>query len=196
MNNMRESKKIRKTRETSVEIYLNLDDAKESTIKTGIPFFDHMLMQFAIHGNFYTSISATGDLEVDYHHLVEDVGIVLGQCFYEALGNKKGIARFGYALIPMDEALAEVAVDISGRPFLHYDVSLDTESLINFNTDLTYEFLYAFAMNAKLTLHVIKKHGKNAHHIIESIFKALAYAIKNAIVIENKIVKSTKGLIE
>lgn len=193
---IRESKKIRKTKETAVEIYINLDVFNEPSISTGIPFFDHMLTQLAMHGGFQVDVKAKGDLEVDYHHLVEDVGILLGQCFYEATGDKKGIARFGNSLIPMDEALAEVVIDISGRPYLQYDVVIDTESIINFNTDLIYEFLYAFVMNAKITMHVIKRYGENAHHIIEAIFKSLAYSLKSALKIESNTIKSTKGLIE
>ena len=193
---IRESKKIRKTKETAVEIYINLDVFNEPSISTGIPFFDHMLTQLAMHGGFQVDVKAKGDLEVDYHHLVEDVGILLGQCFYEATGDKKGIARFGNSLIPMDEALAEVVIDISGRPYLQYDVVIDTESIINFNTDLIYEFLYAFAMNAKITMHIIKRYGNNAHHVIEAIFKSLAIALKDAFTIEGNVIKSTKGLIE
>jgi imidazoleglycerol-phosphate dehydratase len=192
----RESKKIRKTKETAVEIYLNLDLFNEPSISTGIPFFDHMLSQLSTHGGFQLDIKANGDLEVDYHHLVEDVGILLGQSFYDAIGDKRGIARFGYALIPMDEALSEAVVDISGRPYLYYDVPIKTKNIINFNTDLIYEFLYAFTMNAKFTIHILKKHGENSHHIIEAIFKSLAYALKGALKIEGNIVKSTKGLIE
>jgi imidazoleglycerol-phosphate dehydratase len=195
MNN-RESKKVRKTKETNVEIYVNLDTCKDPSISTGIAFLDHMLTQLSVHGCFQLDIKATGDLEVDYHHLIEDIGILLGQCFYEATGDKKGIARFGYSLIPMDEALAEVVVDISGRPYLQYDVVIGTESIMNLNTDLIYEFLYAFVINAKITAHIIKRYGKNAHHIIEAIFKALAYSLKSALKIESNTIKSTKGLIE
>ena len=193
---VRESKKIRKTKETAVEVYLNLDVFSEPSISTGIPFFDHMLSQLSTHGEFQLGLKANGDLDVDYHHLVEDVGILLGQSFYDAIGDKAGIARFGHALIPMDEALSEAVVDISGRPYLNYDVSIKTESILNFNTDLIYEFLYAFTMNAKFTIHILLRYGENAHHIIESIFKSLAYALKGALKIEGNIIKSTKGLIE
>jgi imidazoleglycerol-phosphate dehydratase len=155
-----------------------------------------MLTELSVHGCFQFDIKATGDLVVDYHHLIEDIGILLGQWFYEATGDKKGIARFGYSLIPMDEALAEVVVDISGRPYLQYDVVIGTESIMNLNTDLIYEFLYAFVINAKITAHIIKRYGKNAHHIIEAIFKALAYSLKSALKIESNTIKSTKGMIE
>lgn len=193
---MRESKKKRTTKETDIDIYLNLDVFCEPSIATGIPFFDHMLFQLSIHGGFNLIIQAKGDLDVDYHHLVEDVGILLGQCFHEAIGDKKGIRRFGFALTPMDEALVEVAVDISGRPYLNYDVSINNKNIMSFDADLIYEFLYAFAMNAKITMHIIKRYGNNTHHVIEAIFKSWAIALKDAFTIGGDIIKSTKGLIE
>jgi imidazoleglycerol-phosphate dehydratase len=192
----RESRKKRKTKETDVNIYLNLDVFSEPAISTGIPFFDHMLFQLSMHGGVGLTVQAKGDLDVDYHHLIEDVGILLGQCFYEAIGDKKGIRRFGFSLIPMDEALVEAVVDISGRPYLNYDISIKNENIMNFNTDLIFEFLYAFAMNAKITMHVIKRYGNNAHHIIEASFKSLAIALKDAFIVDGGMVKSTKGLIE
>ncbi|UFU01163.1 imidazoleglycerol-phosphate dehydratase HisB [Radiobacillus kanasensis] len=195
---MRTATKSRKTNETSIEISINLDDPKEVSIETGVGFFNHMLELFARHGRIGLTVKAEGDLHIDSHHTVEDVGIVLGQLLREALGDKKQINRYGDAYVPMDESLGFVALDISGRPFLVFDASFTTPSLGNFDTELVREFLQAFAFQSGITLHAKVLYGENTHHKIESIFKALGRALSKAISINPDIkgVNSTKGLIE
>lgn len=195
---MRTATKSRKTNETSIEISINLDDPKEVFIETGVGFFDHMLELFARHGRIGLTVKAEGDLHIDSHHTVEDVGIVLGQLLREALGDKKQINRYGDAYVPMDESLGFVALDISGRPFLVFEASFTTPSLGNFDTELVREFLQAFAFQSGITLHAKVLYGENTHHKIESIFKALGRALSKAISINPDIqgVNSTKGLIE
>lgn len=185
----------RSTKESSVLVELELDGTGASTIDTGVPFFDHMLDAFGRHGLFDLRIQARGDLAVDAHHTVEDVGIVLGQAISEALGDKSGIRRFGDAEIPMDEALVQSAVDISGRGQLHYAVELPIEIIGTFDTTLAKEFLVALATNAGLTLHVRSIAGDNSHHIIEAGFKAVARALREAVAIDPRVsgVPSTKG---
>jgi imidazoleglycerol-phosphate dehydratase len=185
----------RRTEETNVEIVLNLDGCGEYEIQTGIPFLNHMLSLLAKHGLFDLKIRARGDLEVDAHHTVEDVGICLGQAFRKALGEKRGIRRFGQSIVPMDEALALVSVDISGRPHLVYDVEMPAKTIGSFDSALTVDFLHAFVNHAAMTLHIRMLSGRNAHHIIEAIFKALAKALEMAAEVNPRVVgvPSTKG---
>ncbi|MCE5284376.1 MAG: imidazoleglycerol-phosphate dehydratase HisB [Pelosinus sp.] len=187
----------RKTGETDIKVELNLDGQGQSEIATGIGFFDHMLILWAKHGLFDLKVAAKGDLEVDGHHTVEDAGIVLGAAIKEALGDKKGIKRYGTAFVPMDEALAFVSLDISGRPYLVFDASLPGGSIGGFDTELVEEFLRALAVQAGLTLHVRVLYGKNAHHMVEAIFKALGRALSEACIKDERIVgvMSTKGVL-
>lgn len=187
----------RKTGETNIALSLNIDGKGKSAIKTGIPFFDHMLTLFTKHGLFDLKLSAKGDIDVDYHHTVEDAGICLGQAFKEALGDKKGIVRFGESKVPMDEALTEVVIDISGRGHLGYDVPFKKTKFIDFDVEVVNEFFTAFVMNAGITAHIIVIKGRNMHHIIESIFKAFAVTLSKACEISprKKGVPSTKGIL-
>ncbi|MEG0978469.1 MAG: imidazoleglycerol-phosphate dehydratase HisB [Oscillospiraceae bacterium] len=189
---MRTAELQRKTKETDINISLCLDGG-EVEINTGIGFFDHMLTAFAVHGNFGLKIDAKGDLQVDGHHTVEDVGIVLGSAFSQALGDKGGIARFGNMFIPMDESLAGAIIDVSGRPFLVFSASFEQEQVGNFDTCLCEEFFRAFANNAGITLHASVVYGNNAHHQIEALFKAVAHSLKAAAVRTDGAVLSTKG---
>lgn len=191
----RRCKLERSTKETSINIEINIDGKGESNINTGIPFFDHMLDQIARHGFIDLNIEADGDIEVDFHHTVEDVGIILGQAIAEALGDKEGIVRYATSFIPMDEALTMVSMDISGRPFIHYEVEFTGERTGNFEVQLVEEFFRALAFNAGMTLHVRNLYGRNDHHIIESMFKALAKALDSATSFDPRIegVLSTKG---
>ena len=195
---MRETHIERKTKETDIVLHLVMEGSGISSIATGVPFFDHMLEAFARHGLFDLNVKAIGDLAVDAHHTVEDVGIVLGQAFIQCLGDKKGITRFGDALVPMDEALVLAAVDISGRGQLHWDVTLPIEFIGNFDTSLYKEFLIALASNAGLTLHVRGLAGSNSHHIFEAVAKATARALSAAVALDPRVgdrVPSTKGSI-
>ena len=195
---MRKAQLKRKTNETDIAIELDLDGTGLSTIDTGIGFFDHMLTHLSKHGLIDLNIHAKGDLHIDSHHTVEDVGICLGQAFLQALGEAKGIRRYGHAVIPMDEALAETAVDCSGRPYLVYQADIPFGRVGEFDTELTEEFLRAFAVNARLTLHVQLRYGSNAHHGIEGIFKSLARALRDALSDDPRVegVPSTKGMLE
>jgi imidazoleglycerol-phosphate dehydratase len=188
---MRTSKISRKTTETDIQLELNLDGTGIVDISIGIGFFDHMLTSFARHAEFDIKIRSEGDLYVDEHHLVEDTGIVLGKAIAEALGNMVGIARFGEARIPMDEALADVAVDISGRRYLVLKADFAAPNVGQFNTQLVRHFFDTLASNAKITIHA-SVYGDNDHHKIEALFKAFAYAMKRAVKIEGKYIKSTK----
>ncbi|MGA9869457.1 MAG: imidazoleglycerol-phosphate dehydratase HisB [Acetobacteraceae bacterium] len=170
----------RATTETDITLTLDLDGSGMAEVDSGIGFLDHMLTAFARHGLFDLTVRAAGDLHIDCHHTAEDIGIVLGRAFAQAIGDKRGIRRFGHALVPMDEALAEAAVDISGRPFLVWDVVFERERLGEMDTDLFEEFFRAFAMNALVTLHVTRRAGRNAHHVAESGFKAVARALRTA----------------
>lgn len=170
----------RKTAETDVHLSLTIDGSGKASIATGVGFLDHMLTLFTVHGSFDLSISATGDLNVDDHHTVEDVGICLGQAFFKALGDKGGIKRYGSSYVPMDETLARVVVDFSNRPYLHYGVDLSDQKVGTFDTMLAKEFIRALALHAGLTLHVDLVHGENAHHIIEAVFKALGRSLNEA----------------
>jgi imidazoleglycerol-phosphate dehydratase len=185
----------RATSETEISLTLALDGEGATSVSTGVPFFDHMLEAFGRHGLFDLEVEAEGDLAVDAHHTVEDVGICLGQAFAAALGNKAGIRRFGSVFVPMDEALVLAAVDISGRGQLHYDVDVPIEIIGTFDTTLAKEFMIAFAANAGVTVHVVGFAGTNAHHIIEAAFKALARALAEAVEIDSRVtgVPSTKG---
>ena len=171
----------RKTNETDVRVELNLDGTGEYTVSTGIPFFDHMLQSFARHGLFDLVLTAKGDLEVDTHHTVEDVGITLGQAVREALGTATGIRRYGSISLPMAESRVDVALDLSNRPYLVYRVNLVNERIGSFDAALTEDFLYAFSQNAGIDLHVELRYGKNPHHIVEAIFKGMARALRQAV---------------
>lgn len=184
----------RKTNETDIKVQLNLTGG-EINVDTGIGFFNHMLTSFAKHAGFGLNLKATGDLNVDCHHTVEDVGIVLGLALNEALGDKSGIARYGTAFIPMDEALAFASVDLSGRPYLVFDAEFKQEKTGDFDTCTVEEFMRAFATNAKITLHIKALYGKNAHHMIEAMFKALAHALKAAVKADGQGILSTKGIL-
>jgi imidazoleglycerol-phosphate dehydratase len=186
----------RKTVETDISLTLNLDGSGMADIATGIGFLDHMLTALARHGLFDLTVRATGDLHIDFHHTAEDVGIVLGAAFARALGDKRGIRRFGQALIPMDEALAEVAVDISGRPFLAWDVVFERPKIGEMDTELFEEFFRALAFNSLITLHITRRAGRNAHHMAEACFKAVARALRMAVELDVRVgnaVPSTKG---
>lgn len=185
----------RSTKETSIEISLNMDGRGDNKINTGVGFFDHMLEQVSKHGFMDLEIKAKGDLKVDYHHTVEDVGILLGQAIAKALGDKKGIIRYATIFTPMDEALSMVSLDISGRPYLHYDVEYIGERTGEFEVQLVEEFFRALAFNSGITLHIRSLYGRNDHHIIESIFKAFGRALDMATGEDPRIegVMSTKG---
>ena len=185
----------RGTRETSIEITIDLDGSGAATVSTGLPFFNHMLAQLGRHGGFDLDLVAEGDLEVDAHHTVEDVGILLGECLREALGDKAGVRRFASISLPLDEALIDVALDLSGRPYLHYDVDPGGEALglPPFDPQLAEEFWRAFVTSAGITLHLRMVSGKNSHHILEASFKAVARALRDAVRVEGTGVPSTKG---
>ncbi|MEO8713569.1 MAG: imidazoleglycerol-phosphate dehydratase HisB [Acetobacteraceae bacterium] len=186
----------RTTTETDITLTLDLDGSGAAEVDSGIGFLDHMLTAFARHALFDLTVRAAGDLHIDCHHTTEDVGIVLGRAFAQAIGDKRGIRRFGHAVVPMDEALAEAAVDISGRGFLAWDVTFERERLGEMDTDLFEEFFRAFATNALLTLHVTRRAGCNAHHVAESAFKAVARALRMAAETDPRavgVIPSTKG---
>jgi imidazoleglycerol-phosphate dehydratase len=193
LSRSRSSQQRRKTKETTIELSLEVDGTGVAAASTGIPFFDHMLEQLGKHGGFDLQIDATGDLEIDLHHTVEDVGIVLGTALKEALGDKAGVRRFASSLVPLDEALVQVALDLSGRPFLVYEVDPVSEWIGTFDPQLMEEFWRAFAFGAGITLHVRSLSGRNGHHIIEASFKGVARALRDAVSIEGTSVPSTKG---
>ncbi len=197
MDDIRIGNVTRKTMETEIEVTLNLDGDGSYTINTGIPFFNHMLELFARHGRFSLDLHGEGDIEVDFHHLVEDTGITLGKAFREAIGTKKGIRRYATATVPMDESLVRVSIDISGRPYLHYEVSIEEPVIVHFNSQLIEEFFRAFVHNADITLHIDAIRGKNAHHILEAVFKAFSVALRDAVEIRDPggDVPSTKGVL-
>ena len=193
---MREGAVARQTKETTIEVSVDLDGSGVSDVSTGVGFFDHMLDQLARHSLIDMKISAAGDRHVDDHHTVEDVGIALGQAFAKALGDKKGLTRYADCLLPMDETLTRVAVDVSGRPFLVFRTEFPTERIGAFDTQLVREFFQAFAGNAGLTLHIETLYGVNSHHIAESCFKGVARTLKAAVAIDPRQaerVPSTKG---
>ena len=188
----------RNTAETQIELSLNLDGAGKSTVNTGCGFLDHMLTLFAKHGRFDLNVTCNGDTYVDDHHTVEDIGIALGQAFAEALGEKRGVVRYGSEILPMDEALILSAVDFSGRSYLAYDLMIPTEKVGTFDTELVEEFWLGFVRNANCTLHIKKMAGTNSHHIIEGAFKSVARAFKTACAIDTAFadeIPSTKGVL-
>jgi imidazoleglycerol-phosphate dehydratase len=191
----RQARVERSTKETQIVLQLNLDGAGAAKVETGIPFFNHMLEAWAKHGLIDLTVDAKGDLEVDLHHTVEDVGICLGKAFREAVGDKKGIARYGASFLPMDEALLHAAVDLSGRPYLVFNVPLQRTRISNFDLDLLKDFFRAFAGNAEVTLHVNMHYGENLHHIAEAVFKAVGRALAEATRLNPRVadVLSTKG---
>jgi len=192
----RKAQVIRKTKETDIILNLNLDGKGVYDIRTSIPFLDHMLSLFARHGLFDLKIKAKGDIEIDYHHTVEDIGICLGDALKKALGTKAGIKRYGNATVPMDEAVASAAIDISDRPYLVYKAALPKKSKIkNFDADLVEDFLQAVVSRSGITMHVTAPYGRNIHHIIEAVFKAIARALSDAVRLDPRIkgVMSTKG---
>lgn len=194
---MRKAELTRKTNETDIFLSLNLDGTGKSNIDTGVGFFDHMLDLFTKHGSFDLTIKAQGD-NADNHHVIEDIGIVLGQALYEALGDKKGIKRYSFIFLPMDESLARIVIDLSGRSYLVYDVDLTREFIGEMETEMIEEFFIAFTNNSRMNLHIKSEYGKNNHHIVEGIFKGLGRALKEAVFIEdpNGEIPSTKGLLE
>lgn len=195
---MRVSKINRETKETQIELGLDLDGQGKADINTGVGFIDHMLTLFAFHGDFDLVVKCKGDLVVDSHHTVEDLGLVLGSAFKEALGQKLGIIRYGSFSVVMDEALVTTNLDISGRPFLVYNAKVEVSQLGNYDTEMTEEFFRAFVNQAGITLHINKAYGKNTHHIIEAIFKSVARALKIAVAIDEtkkEVVSSSKGVL-
>jgi len=191
----RKARTSRKTKETEITVEIDLDGGGAAEIETGIPFFNHMLEIFTRHGLFDLKVRAKGDIDVDFHHTVEDVGLALGQAFKESLGDKQGISRFGEASVPLDETLAHVVVDLSGRPYLSYNVRIRPGRVGSFDTDLPHEFFQAFANQLGMNLHINVSQGENPHHIIEACFKALARAMEKATRVDPRIkgVLSTKG---
>ena len=193
---MRKEENSRKTNETDISVQMNVDGSGVSEIDTGIDFFNHMLDQLAKHSLIDLKIKAKGDINIDYHHTVEDVGICLGETLNKCVGDKKGIHRFASVLLPMDDALIQIAIDFSGRPYLFWDVNFPTSKVGNFDTELFSEFFRSFTMNACINLHIKLIHGINSHHIGEAIFKGVAQSLKNALSIDprkSKIIPSTKG---
>lgn len=188
----------RTTSETSISVRLDIDGEGTTEISTGVGFFDHMLEQLGRHAAFNLQVKAKGDLHIDAHHTVEDVGIALGEALKGALGTKRGIRRFGWSIVPMEEALTRVALDLSGRPLLVYDVKVPAEAIGNYDPDLTEEFFTAFTRSAGITLHVKLLAGKNSHHIVESVFKAAARALAEAVSVDpnrSSQIPSTKGVL-
>ena len=195
---MRKGELKRKTAETDIELSLTLDGTGKSSIDTGCGFLDHMLTLFASHGRFDLNVSCKGDTNVDFHHSVEDVGICLGKAFSDAIGDCKGIKRYGNMILPMDESLVLCALDVSGRAYLNYDVSIAAEKIGDFDTELIEEFFYAFVRNSGVTLHIKRLDGRNAHHIAEAAFKAFARALRQAVEIymqSKDEIPSTKGVL-
>ncbi len=191
----RSSEQRRETKETTVAVSLEVDGEGIAKAATGIPFFDHMLEQLGKHAGFDLTVEATGDLEVDLHHTVEDVGIVVGAALKQSLGDKAGVRRFASVSVPLDEALVDVALDLSGRPFLVYDVDPISEWIGTFDPQLTEEFWRAFAGAAGVTLHIRSVSGRNGHHVIEASFKGVARALRDAVRVEGTAIPSTKGVI-
>lgn len=193
---MRSANASRDTKETQIKIEIDLDGSGTTNCSTGLPFFDHMLDQLGRHGGFDLTVAATGDLEIDSHHTVEDTGILLGSVFKEALGDKVGVRRFASNSVPLDEALVDTALDLSGRPYLHYDVDFPGEKILGeppFDPQLCEEFWRAFIMSAAMTLHIVSVRGKNTHHIIEATFKGVARALRDAVEVTGGGLPSTKG---
>ncbi len=193
----RSAQKERITKETSIKVSIDIDGTGRANISTGIGFFDHMLTLFACHGLFDLEVMAEGDLQVDYHHTVEDVGIVLGDCILESLGNRVGIRRYGHAVVPMDEALAMATVDLGGRPYLVYNCEVGPSKVGDFDVELAEEFLRALSNHLLANIHVNLIYGKNSHHILEAIFKALARSLDTATAIDPRVggQPTTKGVL-
>ena len=194
----RTARRTRTTKETTVELSIDLDEPGTVDVSTGLPFFDHMLEQLGRHGGVSLTVRASGDLKVDSHHTVEDVGIVLGEAFAAALGDKKGVRRFASVVVPLDEAAVEVVLDLSGRPYLHYEVNPPGGQILGtppFDPQLAEEFWRAFTTTAAVTLHVVMHRGRNTHHIIEAMFKGAARALREAVRVEGDTVPSTKGVL-
>ncbi len=194
---MRKAEVERKTKETDIQLSLCLDGSGKQSISTGIGFLDHMLSLFSAHGRFDLDLVCKGDLNVDVHHTAEDVGIVLGRAISDALAGREGIKRYGSSFIPMDESLALAALDLSNRPFLHFDVPFTTDRIGEMDTEMFEEFFRAVAVNGGMTLHIKLFHGKNNHHIIEAVFKAFARALREAVTVDPTLsgVNSTKGVL-
>lgn len=192
---MRKATLRRTTGETDISITLTIDGKGNFEGTSGIGFFDHMLHLFARHSGMDMSLTCQGDLDVDNHHTIEDIGITLGEVFEKALGDKKGIHRYGCFFCPMDETLSRIVLDLSGRPYLVFDVDIPVERIGSFETEMTREFFLAFANNAKMNLHMATLYGVNGHHIVESLFKGIGHALKEAVTIEGDIVLSTKGVL-
>jgi imidazoleglycerol-phosphate dehydratase len=192
---MRTAEIKRKTKETDITIKINIDGQGISSISTSIPFLDHMLNLFSFHGKIDLNIKAKGDIEIDYHHLIEDIGITLGEAIKEALGEKKGIKRYGEATVPMDESLSQVVIDLSGRPYLVYKAKFPKGSLKDLDSSLFEDFFRALSNHAMMNLHIIVKYGRDLHHIFESIFKAFGRALNDASLIDKRIkgIPTTKG---
>lgn len=192
---MRKAKVERKTKETEIKLSFDLDGSGKSNIKTGIGFFDHMLDGFARHGFFDLDVTVNGDLSVDEHHTIEDTGIVLGNAIFKAAGDKKGMARYGYFILPMDDALILCSIDFCGRPYLQFDCDISSERCGYFETEMLKEFFYAVSYSAGMNIHIKKISGDNSHHIIEACFKAFAKALDMATAIDPRVkdVLSTKG---
>lgn len=187
----------RRTNETDIQLSFGVDGSGRSEIETDVPFLNHMLDLFTKHGQFDLQVKAKGDIEIDDHHTVEDIGICLGQTLREALGDKKGIKRYASVFVPMDEALAQVVIDISNRPHFEYRAAYPSQQVGSFSAELVHEFLWKFALEARLTLHVIVHYGQNTHHMIEAIFKALGRALDEATLVDPRVtgVPSTKGVL-
>lgn len=192
---MRKADIHRKTGETDISISLSIDGKGRFEGTTGIGFFDHMMNLLACHSGMDISISCKGDLEVDNHHTIEDLGIALGDVFLKALGDKKGIRRYGAFFCPMDETLSRIVLDLSGRPYFVYDVKIPVERIGTFETEMTREFFLAFAMHGMMNLHMACLYGENGHHIVEALFKGLGHALKEAVTVEGGRVLSTKGVL-
>ncbi|MBI1627492.1 MULTISPECIES: imidazoleglycerol-phosphate dehydratase HisB [Bacillus] len=194
---MRQAETARKTNETNISLALEIDGEGKADIQTDVPFMTHMLDLFTKHGHFNLTVDAKGDTDVDDHHTTEDIGIVLGQMFKEALGDKKGIKRYGSSFVPMDETLAQVVVDLSNRPHLEMRAAFPSQKVGTFDTELVHEFLWKFALEARINLHVIVHYGTNTHHMIEAIFKAMARALDEATTIDPRVkgIPSTKGML-
>jgi len=191
----RVAEKKRSTKETEISVRIDLDGTGQAKVSTGIPFFDHMLEQIGRHGGFDLELTARGDLDVDTHHTIEDTGIVLGAAFAEALGDKAGVRRFASYLLPLDEALIQVALDLSGRPFFVYDVDVPSQMIGTFDPQLAEEFFRAFVTSAGITLHLKSLSGKNGHHIVEASFKGVARALRDAVRVEGRDIPSTKEVL-
>ncbi len=191
----RYSNQVRKSNETDIKLELTLEKGS-ANIDTSVPFLDHMLNLLSLHSGFVLNVKATGDTDIDYHHIVEDIGILLGKAFYEAAGDKIGIRRYGYSILPMDEALLETAIDFGGRPFLVFNATFNSTKIGDFDIELVEEFFTAFTNNAKINLHINMRYGKNSHHIVEGIFKSLAKSLAMALEVVSNDLASTKGVLE